>query len=118
MDDPKIIQLVKSLLGATREGRLRWSPNRTADRFTLSLEHANIAVEREFCDTDEGTRADHWLFLQDDQGKVIKSAFFLGEDAPEPLIVELYDAARDSATGVPEIIDKLIHEIEVSRSAV
>ncbi len=104
--NPKFVQLLESLNRASEKGRIKWSG---ADGvFSLKTPRATFAIE------EETTAAGliYVLSLDSPEGINLDMEIVRHEDDCYDLASQVFERARRSGTGVDELLDELVADLE------
>ena len=114
MASEKFSMLLNKLLSKTREKEIRW--HETADELAFRVALGDGLVRIEYGVDFEGDEY-YAAYLQDRKGRTLDQigpAYQKG--LTQELLSELFDAARPSALGVDDVLERMIEDVELGKT--
>ncbi len=120
LDTPKLVTLLRELVEATRQGRVKWSETETGGKYRVSLGMADLEIEREKYWKDStallgvgGSQYSYVTYLFRPMGdKVIDVEFFNPQDSHYSVAKAAYDLAHKQVNNVDQLLDAMISEVQ------
>ena len=113
MTEEKLNNLLENLRSATREGSLQWEPIKDDSQgLALQLNSARVDITVEI---DVAGGRTFLVTIRNPFGDPMEIFPFAVGDTHRDLVRELYNLARDKASGVDEVIDSIIAEVASSK---
>lgn len=106
--NPKIVALTKTLLDASRKGRLQWAEDATPRSYKIVLDPATVSIDEQYL--DEGG-VEYTISLFDKNSKLLEFEIIEQGDELFDAVEELHNLARKSALRVDDVIDRVIADV-------